>query len=473
MPNLLVFSHKDSMRDKLHIPKGDCLQAPATHNPSSFKLSSRRYTGAKTKLLEKIDSVISKHCLESPMSNLKARDTSNTQSLHNTTTQDCIHSSNNQRVFFDVFGGTGVVSEYFMRKRNNMNDIKGLRETKNLCLGKQDLANISHKKSLEEPSKQDSIMLSHETSLGKLNKQNSYNDFNHFIINDFLYSNYTIYQGFFLQSPFDRAKIESLREEYQKLDSKKIIENYYSKHFGERFFSKNDSKIIGHIRDDLDTRLKAQTINHKEFYILLSSLLYSADRIANTVGHYDAYRKNIILENRFIFQLIEPIITDKKIEIFREDSNALVAKMLKMRRDNQEKFITCAFIDPPYNSRQYSRFYHLLETLSKNDKPKLYGIAQKPNPENISKYCKVEAKEAFKDLVTNLAQISKNIVVTYNNTYTSHSASSQNKMQLDDIRLILESCGKIHIYEFDYKAFSSGKTDFKGHKEFIFISETR
>ena len=33
-------------------------------------------------------------------------------------------------------------------------------------------------------------------------------------------------------------------------------------------------------------------INYKEYAILITSLLYAMDRIANTVGHYDAYRKN-------------------------------------------------------------------------------------------------------------------------------------------------------------------------------------
>ena len=32
-------------------------------------------------------------------------------------------------------------------------------------------------------------------------------------------------------------------------------------------------------------------MSEKEFAILLASLLYSADKSANTVGHYDAYIK--------------------------------------------------------------------------------------------------------------------------------------------------------------------------------------
>ena len=50
------------------------------------------------------------------------------------------------------------------------------------------------------------------------------------------------------------------------------------------------------MRDRLDYLLDQKAINEKEFFILLSSLLYSVDRVANTVGHYDAYRKNVTLK---------------------------------------------------------------------------------------------------------------------------------------------------------------------------------
>ena len=348
-----------------------------------FSLSSRRYTGAKTKLLDSIDTSILK--------SLDYRDSKNLS-------------------FFDVFGGTGVVSEYFAKK----------------------------------------------------------SEFSNIIINDFLHSNFIIYQGFFTQDSFDLKKLESFKKEFAKLKPKDIKENYYSKHFGDKFFSKNDSKIIGYVRDRLDYLLDQKAINEKEFYILLSSLLYSVDRVANTVGHYDAYRKNVILQDRFSYELISPLKLEKSIEIYKEDSNVLAANLAKQKRQ-----IDIAFIDPPYNSRQYSRFYHLLENLAQNKKPELYGVALKPKPENLSKYCKVEAREAFKDLIESLAKICKTLVVTYNNTYTSKSNSSRNKIKLQEIQTILESVSRVKLYECDFKAFSSGKTDLKEHKEIIFIGEVK
>ena len=126
-----------------------------------------------------------------------------------------------------------------------------------------------------------------------------------------------------------------------------------------------------------------------------------------------------------------------------------------------------AYIDPPYNSRQYSRFYHIYETLIKWDKPKLFGVALKPDLENMSKYCTVKAKDSFKELVNNLDV--KYLAVSYNNTYKSKSKSSENKIKLEEITEILNEVGKTKIFEHSHKFFNTGKTDFSNHKEFLFL----
>ena len=128
-----------------------------------------------------------------------------------------------------------------------------------------------------------------------------------------------------------------------------------------------------------------------------------------------------------------------------------------------------AFVDPPYNSRQYSRFYHLLETIVKWDSPQLYGVAMKPKEENMSDYCRTAAPVVFKDLVENLN--TKYIAVTYNNTYTSKSSSSKNKISLEEITDILSGVGTTTISEIQHNFFNAGKTEFTDHKEYLFITK--
>ncbi len=280
-------------------------------------------------------------------------------------------------------------------------------------------------------------------------------DKNNLIINDLLFSNNIIYRAFFDTKNFNKKKITEISKEYTKLNLKKIPSNYFDKNFGGKFFSLNDSKLIGFLRNKIDN----ENCNSSEKNILLSSLLYSADKSANTVGHYDAFRKKIKIKDKFIFKLIEPIVHNSKVQIFREDANELVRKI---------KFDIC-YIDPPYNSRQYSRFYHVLENLTQWKKPKLFGEALKPEPENMSEYCKIKAPEKFRELIENID--SKYIAVSYNNTYKSKSSSSKNKITLDQILSTLKKKGKTKIFRKKHNYFNAGKTNFDNHYEYLFITK--
>ncbi len=334
-----------------------------------FNMYNRRYTGSKYKLMEWIRSLIIANC--------------------------------KGKTFFDVFAGTGVVTEYML------------------------------------------------------------NDYEKYIVNDFLYSNEVIYKGFLLQEDYDIDKIMKIVETYNNINRTRLKENYVSINYGDKYFNRDDAKLIGKIREELKNINKKNIINNKEYYILLSSLLYSVDKIANTCGHYDAYRKINNIDSKFKYELILPkkLTKNQKVEIYREDSNELVKKI---KTD-------IAFVDPPYNSRQYSRFYHVLENITTWKKPKLYGVALKPKEENMSEYCKSSASKVFKDLIDNLD--TKYIVVTYNNNYNPKSTSSKNKITLEELKKILDEKGNTKVFNKPYKYFNAGKTELKNHKEYVFITK--
>lgn len=278
------------------------------------------------------------------------------------------------------------------------------------------------------------------------------------IINDFLFSNEIIYKAFFGKAKYDKKKLQAHVKKYAEINRLNLEENYVSENYGDKYFRQEDAKLIGFIREDLQDEYDSKVINEREFFILLASLLYSLDRCANTVGHYEAYIKDKKIKSGFVFELIEPIKSKNKIDIHREDSNELAKRVVA----------DIAFIDPPYNSRQYSRFYHVLETITKWDKPKLAGIAMKPPEENMSDYCRTSAPRVFAEMIESLK--AKYIVVTYNNTYDSKSSSSRNKITLKQIQEILEKKGETQIFETDYHRFNAGKTDAAHHKELVFIT---
>ncbi len=278
------------------------------------------------------------------------------------------------------------------------------------------------------------------------------------IMNDFLFSNHIIYQAFFGAGDYDDVKLSSLLARYNSINPDDVPDNYFSDNFGDKFFDYKNAKLIGWIREDIERRRKSLT--EKEYAILLASLIYSIDKIANTVGHFDAYIKKSILYRPLTLQLVKPL-SPKLVEIYREDSNLLAECVMA----------DVAYIDPPYNSRQYSRFYHIYENLITWEKPELYGVAMKPKPQNMSAYCTTSAVAAFRDLIMKL-QV-KYIAVSYNNTYDSKSGSSRNKITLEEIRSILEQRGKTTIYDCAHKCFNTGKTEFIDHKELLFITEVQ
>lgn len=278
------------------------------------------------------------------------------------------------------------------------------------------------------------------------------------IINDFLYSNEVIYKAFFGNEDYDYERINEYAVRYNGIDRSSLEDNYVSENYGDKYFQYDDAKLIGYIREDLNINKEYRQINEREFCILLASLLYSFDRCANTVGHYEAFIKGKEIRSKFVYELVEPIGTNNNIEIYRADSNELAKRISA----------DVAFIDPPYNSRQYSRFYHVMETITKWEKPKLTGIAMKPPEENMSDYCRNSAPTVFSELIESLD--ARYIVVTYNNTYDSKSSSSRNKITLEQIKETLEKKGETQIFEKDYHRFNAGKTGASNHKELVFIT---
>lgn len=332
-----------------------------------FNINNRRYIGSKARMLNFIDDVIKKEKIE--------------------------FSS-----FFDLFGGTGIVGDYFNNQKTKV------------------------------------------------------------YVNDLLKSNYLSYLAWFGNNKIDKKKLEDIINKYNSL--KNLKDNYFSINFGDTYFSKNNCKRIGYIREDIENKYLNNEINTRERAILITSLLYAMDKIANTVGHYDAYRKNGDLDKKLELCMLDlkSNTNNKNNKIFNEDSNELVRNI---KAD-------IVYIDPPYNSRQYSDAYHLLENVATWEKQEVFGVAKKMKRNGIkSKYCSVSAPLAFKDLIENVN--AKYIIVSYNNMGTKGAGRSQAKISDEDIMNALSSKGKVKVYETDFNQFNTGKTHIDNHKERLFI----
>ena len=277
------------------------------------------------------------------------------------------------------------------------------------------------------------------------------------ISNDILASNYFAIKAFLGTSD---VNLNSIEEKILSLNSLATKEdNYFSTHFGNTYFTLENARKIGAIRE----RIEAIASDENEKAVLIASLLYAVDKVANTVGHYDAFRKT--LDTVQPLRLLVPEFSsedNQNNEIYREDANKLIRKIS----------FDVLYIDPPYNSRQYSDAYHLLENLATWDKPPVHGIAKKMNRDHLkSEYCLKSAPEAFADLIRNAK--CKHILVSYNNTGESKDGRSNARINDGQILSALKSRGDVDIFERDYKAFTAGKSNGDGHTERVFYCNVR
>lgn len=270
--------------------------------------------------------------------------------------------------------------------------------------------------------------------------------------NDILYSNYLCHLTWFSDEVFDISKVAN----YINLYNSEIPfeENYMTQNFSDTYFSDKVCSKIGFIRENIENESRSGKINIRERAMLITSLLYGIDKIANTCGHYDAYRKNAELPESFTMCVPEPKTNLKHNHCFNEDTNELVKKISA----------DVVYIDPPYNSRQYCDAYHLIENIARWEKPEVFGIAKKMDRTALkSKYCTREAPAAFEDLIKNIT--AKYIVVSYNNMAKKGNDRSNARISDSQILETLENKGDVKTFSQPLKAFTTGKSEHSDNEE--------
>ena len=272
--------------------------------------------------------------------------------------------------------------------------------------------------------------------------------------NDILYGNYLCHLTWFSDEVFDISKIEKHINLYNS--EIPFEENYMTQNFSGTYFSDKVCSKIGFIRENIENEFKSGKINSRERAMLITSLLYGIDKIANTCGHYDAYRKNAELPESFTMCVPEPNVNLKHNHCFNEDT-------IEFERKTPADVV---YIDPPYNSRQYCDAYHLIENVARWEKPKVFGVAKKMDRTALkSKYCTREAPAAFEDLVKNIS--AKYIVVSYNNMAKKGNDRSNARISDSQILETLENKGEVKTFSQPLKAFTTGKSEHSDNEERI------
>ena len=175
------------------------------------------------------------------------------------------------------------------------------------------------------------------------------------------------------------------------------------------FFSIENANRIDGMRMKLE-EIKP-TITENEYYFLLASIIVSADTSANVPAIYGSflkeYKKSAVNPIR-----LEPIHTKtgiiKNNRAFQLDCIEFADKM---------GAVDFVYLDPPYNERQYSKNYHVLNYIARYDEElEIYGKTGLIKDVVLSDWCsKKTAPIVFDKLLEKLHTKTKYVFMSYNN----------------------------------------------------------
>jgi len=265
----------------------------------------------------------------------------------------------NNPTIFDAFGGTGSVTSFF--NINNYNVISN------------DLNNYSYKLCYSRNSITIDDLLFNGLKMNLSSVIDLLNTKKH---KGFIYYNY---------SPNKELKYER------------------------KYFTNENAEIIDGIRQQIEVWKHNKEITHDEYVFLVALLIENVSLYSNIPGTYGAFNTQWDSRSTRKFELdknmVNYLLAKHKYNTYNEDIKMIIDKV---------KY-DVLYVDPPYNERDYSAYYHVLETISMYDNPEINE--NKTGTKKIckkSKWCnKTSCKEELEYIIKNTN--AKCIIMSYNN----------------------------------------------------------
>lgn len=318
--------------------------------------------------------------------------------------------------FYDVFGGTGVVSAAF---RNILavtcNDIQNYTS----ILAKTYLANYNWD---DFPENITDLLFNQIQE--KITENLESNEF------DFDYSNNITFQQF--------LELEANQKEIKNLDFDSDY-HLFTKFYSGTYWSYSQCVEIDSISEVLRSDKYLNTFwNH----LGLSSLMFSMAYTTIGTGHYAQYRDPeetnmddfLLYRRKSVFELfkkkllslIDHFRNEESSEFNHEYTNLDFTEVLTDLEQN-----SIVYADPPYQFVHYSRFYHALETLVLYDYPEIKFKGRYRTDRHQSPFCqKSNVGKAFADLFNKVFISNSKLILSYSNN---------GMISLEEIVLIAEN----------------------------------
>ncbi len=299
--------------------------------------------------------------------------------------------------------------------------------------------------------------------VSKFLKENGYSVFS----NDILYFSYVLNKGAIeMNGPVSQIISEIIDHlnnlsinncPWFNIDSAFIYQNYSPHDQCNRMYFQNENALkIDLVRQEIE-RLK-DNITESEYYYLLSILLNAVPYISNITGTYGAYLKYWDKRTYNPLKLEKTEVDNNEIQCQCHNLDALAFA----RQVNSD----LAYLDPPYNGRQYMPNYHILETIARYDNPEIKGVTGvRIDPDKMSDYCKKsKAESAFRELLGALN--CRYILLSYNN---------EGLLNTETMSTVIRDSGNprtFRLFEYNYRRYKNKiPNNTAGLKEQIYFIE--
>ena len=179
--------------------------------------------------------------------------------------------------------------------------------------------------------------------------------------------------------------------------------------FERKYFTNSNAEIIDGIRTQIEEWYTNKQITANEHIFLIALLVETVSLYSNIPGTYGAFNANWDPRSTRTFMLDKEMIDNLLAKNKHTTCNNDVREVISG--------IKCdiLYLDPPYNERDYSMYYHVLETISLYNNPALNDNKTGTKKEyKRSKWC------TKKDCITELEYVIANttakcVIMSYNN----------------------------------------------------------
>ena len=188
-----------------------------------------------------------------------------------------------------------------------------------------------------------------------------------------------------------------------------------------RYFTTENGRRIDGMRAQIEDWDRSGKLTANERALLLADLFEATNRVANIAGTYGCFLRHWTkaAQRRLLLSPRSLLTKPAGFQVSCKDAFELTAHPNDL-----------AYLDPPYTKRQYAAYYHILETIAAGDSPSVSGVTGLRSWANKSSpFCfKKRALGALSSLTTRLGP--KRVLISYSSE--GHVALSELKQSLEE-----------------------------------------